>query len=378
MIKPWTEEEEETVRNFYVTEGMDYLCETLGRSYDSVQKKVKKIKDSPLKPEDYQGSITFTREECGLLPKKETKLRPVDLIEELKVKLSELPKTDIKVSTYKPKEGDTLIVHFTDWHIGRIVRNEDGKEIYNIEVFKERVNKLLIEILTLLDQYIIKGTPIKDVVILSTGDIVDGMGIFASQESVSETSPPFQIMLAVEVIQNFILALLKRKLNVTMQAVRGNHGEIRGDKGKAKDPNANWDFMLYLVLDFWAKAIIKDSNITIHYSELDYLNLSIQGWKYHIRHIAPQQGETAAGKAKFLGWARKHNCDVIVSGHYHHYSIGDKLGITIIKGGSLVGSDEYTEQLAEEAEPIQLIWGCSKNRPVTFAYAIDIGERKVR
>ena len=375
MIKPWTEEEEETVRNLYVTEGMDYLCETLGRSYDSVQKKVKKIKDSPLKPEDYQGSITFTREECGLPPKKETKSRPVGLIEELKVKLSELPKTDIKVSTYKPKEGDTLIVHFTDWHIGRIVKNEDGKEIYDVKIFKERVGKLLSEILTLLDLYIVKGTPIRDVVIISTGDILDGMGIFASQESVSETSPPFQVMLAVEVIQNFILSLTGRNLSVSFYGVKGNHGEIR-EGGKAKDPNANWDLMLYLILQFWAKAIIKDGNITIHYSELDYLNLTVQGWKYHIRHIAPQQSDTPASKAKFLGWARKHNCHALVYGHYHHYGIGDRSGVTVIRGGSLTGSDEYSEQLAEESEPIQLMWGCSKNRPVTFIYAIDLGQRK--
>ena len=308
--------------------------------------------------------------------KKRSKTKPIDLIEELRTGLYNLPKKDIKVSTSKPKDGDTLIVHFTDWHIGRIVKNEDGNEIYDIEIFKERVDQLLSEILTLLDLYITKGTPIKDVVILSTGDILDGMGIFASQESVSETSPPFQVMLAVEVIQNFILSLTKRNLSVSFYGVRGNHGEIRERGGKAKDPNANWDLMLYLILKFWSDTIIKDGNITINYSELDYLNLTVQGWKYHIRHIAPQQSDTSAGKAKFLGWARKHNCNVLIYGHYHHYGIGDRSGVTVIRGGSLTGSDEYSEQLAEESEPIQLIWGCSKNRPVTFMYAIDLGRRK--
>jgi len=316
------------------------------------------------------------KQEPKEIKEKKTPISAV-IIQTLKDELSKVTPLERKQKTTKLiKEGDTLIVHFTDWHIGRLVRDEAGKELYNADIFKERVNTLLEEILSLLDEYITKGTPIKDVIIISTGDILDGMGIFASQETQSEMAPPFQVMLGAEVIQKFILALLKRKLTVTLQGVRGNHGEIRGDKGKTKDPNANWDMMLYLVLDFWAKTILKDNRVSVHYSELDYLNFVVQGWNYHIRHIAPQQSETSAGKAKFLGWARKHNSDVIVSGHFHHYSITDRSGITVIKGGSITGADEYSEQLAEEAEPLQLIWGCSKHRPVTFMYAIDLGERK--
>jgi len=274
------------------------------------------------------------------------------------------------------KEGDTLCIDFSDWHLGRLVRDEEGKELYNEKIFEERINVLLNEILTLLDDYISKGTPIKDVVIISTGDILDGMGIFASQETVSEMSPPLQVMKATEVIKNFIVALLNRKLNVNFYGTKGNHGEIRGESGKQKDPEANWDLMLYLILDFWAKTILKNEKVKIHYSELDYLNFEIQGWKYHIRHLAPRDADTPSGKAKFLGWAKKHGCQVIVSGHWHHYLITDRSGITVIRGGSVSGIDDLAERMAEESEPIQLIWGCSKNRPVSFMYAIDLGERK--
>ena len=274
------------------------------------------------------------------------------------------------------KKGDTLCVDFSDWHLGRLVRDEGGNELYNEKIFEERINVLLNEILTLLDDYISKGTPIKDVAIISTGDILDGMGIFASQETVSEMSPPLQVMKATEVIKNFILALLNRKLTVNLYGVKGNHGEIRGEGGKQKDPEANWDLMLYLILDFWAKTILKDKKVQIHYSELDYLNFEIQGWKYHIRHLAPRDADTPSGKAKFLGWAKKHGCQVIVSGHWHHYLITDRSGITVIRGGSVSGIDDLAERMAEESEPIQLIWGCSKNRPVSFMYAIDLGKRK--
>lgn len=279
----------------------------------------------------------------------------------------------IKVS--KKKQGDTLIIHITDWHVGRIVKDERGQIVYDEKIFREKIDKFCCELLKLLDKYITKGTPISEVKIISTGDILDGSGIFASQEAVSELSPPFQVMVAIEVIQKLILSLLKRNLPVEFFGVKGNHGEIRIN-GKSRDPNANWDLMLYLLLDFWARNIVKKKTLKINYSELDYLNFEIRGWKYHARHKAPQQSETAAGKAKFLGWARQHNFDVLVYGHYHHWGVFDRSRITIFRGGALTAGDEFAETLAEESEPIQLLWGTTEHRPATFIYPIDLGKKE--
>lgn len=281
----------------------------------------------------------------------------------------------IKIS--KKKQGDTLIIHITDWHVGRIVKDERGNIIYDEKIFREKIDKFCYELLKLLDKYITKGTPISEVKIISTGDILDGSGIFASQEAVSELSPPFQVMVAIEVIQKLILSLLKRKLPVEFFGVKGNHGEIRVN-GKSRDPNANWDLMLYLLLDFWAKNIVKKKNLKINYSELDYFNFEIRGWKYHARHKAPQQSETAAGKAKFLGWARQHGFDVLVYGHYHHWGVFDRSRITIFRGGALTAGDEFAETLAEESDPIQLLWGTTEHRPATFIYPIDLGKKEKR
>jgi len=360
-MKKWTKEELKIVDNLK-QEGKTIreMAGLLNRSYDSVDRKYRLSKSQYLIP-----------------PKKDKVNLSKLIIESLKEELSQFsPAKFIPHSNQIDKVGDTLVIHFADWHVGRLVRDEDGNELYNEKIFQERIEILLNEILTLLDEYISKGTPIKNVVIISTGDILDGMGIFSSQETVSEMSPPLQVMGAVKVIKNFILALLQRKLNVNFYGVKGNHGEIRGEGGQQKNPEANWDLMLYLILDFWAKTILKNNKVNIHYSELDYLNFEIQGWKYHIRHLAPRDADTPSGKAKFLGWAKKHGCQVIVSGHWHHYLFTDRSGITVIRGGSIPGIDDLSERMAEEAESIQLIWGCSKNRPVSFMYAIDLGERK--
>lgn len=360
MGKKWTVNDLKLLKKLANKMSIREVANVMNRSYCSVEKKA------------HREGIFFPTFFENKAKQKDTK--NTDLIYALKEELSEFKEKMVVNSNKIVKSGDTLMIQFTDWHVGKVVKNEIGNEIYNETIFKERINLLLAEMLTLLDSYIRKGTPIKDVVIMSTGDILDGQGIYASQEVNSEMSPPFQVMLAIGIIQKFILALLERDLTVTFYGVKGNHGEIR-EGGKSKDPNANWDLMLYLILDFWVKSFIKKEKIQIYYSELNYLNFEVRGWKYHIRHIAPIQTATSAGKAKFLGWARKHQCDVVVYGHYHHWGISDRSGITVFKGGSVVGIDELAERMAEQSEPIQLIWGCSKNRPLSLFYPVDLGRR---
>lgn len=316
-------------------------------------------------------------------PKKVEKSYKNDFYDTYTGMLYELKTYMSRVEPYKTpkystkKKGDTLNVHITDWHVGRNIKDEHGNLIYDVNTFSKMVDIFCFELLKLLDKYISKGTPITNVNIISTGDICDGAGIFATQETVSELSPPFQVMVASEKIQKLILSFLNRKLSVNFYGVKGNHGEIRVN-GKNKDPNANWDLMVYLMLDFWAKKIVKSAKIKIEYSELDYLNFVNRGWNYHIRHIAPKQSETASGKAKFLGWANRHDFSVLVYGHLHHWGAWDRSKKTIIRGGALTAGDEFAETLAEESEPIQLVWGCNESRPVTFIYPIDLGQKEKR
>lgn len=306
--------------------------------------------------------------------KKQFTERYTDMICSLKEILSEV--TPLPKPKYsKNQVGDTLNILLSDWHIGREIKDENGVVVYNTDIAEKQVNAFTNEALKLSDKYISKSTKIQEVNIIAAGDMLDGMGIFSTQESMSEYAPPFQVMRGIEYIQKIILAYRQRGFKVNFYGVKGNHGEIRFN-GKSKDPNANWDLMLYLMLEFWAKSVVKDNMISIQYSELDYLNFDVRGWTYHVRHKAPAQSETPSGKAKFLGWVKKHKCDLVMYGHYHHYGINDRSGITIIRNGALTAGDEFAESLAEESEPVQLVFGCNENRPVTFIYPIDLGTRK--
>jgi len=620
------------------------------------------------------------------------------IIEALKEELSETKSYSSAIPDKVDLKGDTLVIQLTDLHAGKIVKNQEGEVVYNEKVFRERIDKLCSQVLKLLDNNIAKGVQIKDVVILSTGDLANGEGIYATQPYEQEIAPPAQVMLVVEVIKGLITSLLERKLSVSFYGVRGNHGRcfdketklltingyksydtikegdliptwnieknkleikpinkieifrkepnmmviedkhrnlsvtpdhemlvydykyrihkhpasealtkyqeiphyikskkkdksnisdnklrllgwiltdggidkygyisiyqskeinipdikflldslnisykehirqrniksicgrlllkppkpehcfkihtkdshnltkilptkyiqswmfklsdrqvkvlldtmIRGDgnikqnliqkngikrqqeaviwgnkeflellqgllvthgipctvnkqttrnhyylqikrsenyfiepktiktvayndiawcvnvdnhtvftqrkgkplvsgnTGKDTDVASNWDVMIYMILDFWAKGVLKNPKLFIKYAETEHLVIKIRGHGYLLRHIAPEQVDSPAGRVKINEWARQHDIEAVVYGHYHHFGIFDCDGIRVFRGGSIVGADSLSESMAKHSEPIQILWGVNEHRVSTFIYAVDLGKK---
>jgi predicted phosphodiesterase len=307
------------------------------------------------------------------MEKKEINQKEVNkiLMSSLREQLSETKpykSADLKISG----KGDSLVIHLTDLHAGKIVKDQEGKTIYNEDIFKYRMDRLCEQILKLLDNHIKRGIPIVEVVIISTGDNANGENIYATQAYEQELAPPYQVMLVVEVISKLITSLLDRNLNVSFYGIRGNHGRL----SKEANPADNWDSMIYLILDYWSKFVLKNSHLQIKYADTEYLTFEIRKHKYMIRHIAPEQPDTPAGRVKFNEWARTYKAEGIVYGHWHHFGLFDVDGIRVFRGGSIIGGDSLSESMAKSSEPIQCIWGVNEHRVSTFFYAVDLNEYK--
>ena len=341
------------------------IAKLMGISYDAIEC-AKRRYGIKIKPKI---SPYIEREESEEpIEKEELTRKAIDkiIVQNLKKELKDVPK--ITIAKSKNKKGDTLVIHLTDWHAGKLVKNQDGTIIYDETVFKARTEVFCEQILKLLDNNIKQGVNITDVVILSTGDNANGENIYETQAYEQEIAPPKQVMLVVKAMQALITSLLDRKLAVRFYGVKGNHGRLAKDA----DPSANWDLMIYLVLDYWAKLVIKSPKLFIKYAETDYLTCVIRGHKYMIRHIAPESADAPSGRVKFNEWARLHGVDGIVYGHYHHFGVCDVDGIRVFRGGSVVGPDSLSDSMAKSAEPIQLIWGVNEDRTMTFVYAVDL------
>jgi predicted phosphodiesterase len=359
----WTEDKIKLIK-VYIEEGLTIMqiAEKMKLSYKQVEHAIHK---NGLRS---QSVYTQPKEEKALKPKEVDKL----IIQTLKTELQTTIPYKASPETKVDKKGDTLVIQLTDLHAGKMVKDQEGTVIYDEKIFRIRIDRLCEQILKLLDHNITKGVPIHDVVILSTGDLANGEGIYATQAYEQELAPPRQVMLVVDVIKKLIVSLLARKLSVRFYGIRGNHGRT----GKDTDIASNWDLMIYLILDFWAKEVLKSPLLQVRYAETEQMTFDIRGHQYLVRHIAPEQADSPAGRVKINEWARKHNASAIVFGHYHHFGLSDVDGIRVFRGGSTVGGDSLSESMAKHSEPIQLVWGVNEHRVSTFFYAVDLGEKQ--
>ena len=315
--------------------------------------------------------VKFTSQTEKQEPKSKKENLSAMIIQSLKEELANVKPYKSAIQTKVDNKGDTLVIQLSDLHAGKIVTDQEGNVIYDENIFRTRIDILCEQILKLLDNNISKGVPIKDVIILSTGDQANGENIYATQAYEQELAPPKQVMLVVDVITKLITSLLNRKLNVTFYGVRGNHGRT----GKDTDVTSNWDAMIYMILDFWARLVLKNPKLQIKFAETEHMVLDIRGHGYLIRHICPEQCDSPAGRAKINEWARRHKVEAIVYGHWHHFGLNDVDGVRVIRGASLVGGDSLSESMAKHSSPMQLVWGVNEARVTSFFYAVDLGEK---
>jgi predicted phosphodiesterase len=366
MNNAWNEKEIKYIKDNYNSYTIRELANFLKRSYESVEHKIRAlglIKKSAPRP---------IQNEIELPPKKESKDLDKIIIQTLKDELDDVTPYIASKQSKVDIKGDTLVIQLTDLHAGKIVKNQEGELIYNEIIFRNRINRLCEQTLKLLDNNISKGVPINDVVIISCGDLANGEGIYLTQAYEQEIAPPKQVMLVVDVISKLIVSLLERKLSIKFYGVRGNHGRT----GKDTDVTSNWDLMIYMILDFWSKFVLKNPKIEIKYTETEYLKFDIRGHGYLIRHIAPEQVDSPAGRVKINEWARRYEVKGICYGHYHHAGIFDCDDVRVFRGGSTVGGDSLSDNMAKHSEPIQVIWGVNEARVSTFIYLVDLGEKK--
>jgi len=362
MAKEWgTQDLEQLDRLIRDGHNDSSIARIMGRTIGSVEHQTRgtrpKCQRECKSQESYQG---MNEEESSFIDKMNEHLKSL--------KSYKLKRKDRK----PPKNGDTLVVHLTDFHAGKIVKDQDGT-IYDENIFRNRIEHLCLNILKILDNNISKGVPITDVVIIATGDLTNGEDIYATQAYEQEMPPPKQVMLCVDVLIQLMLAFVDRKLPVSFYGVRGNHGRT----GKETDPTSNWDIMIYKILDFWVETQKLSNKVIVDYAEnTEALNFKIRGHNYLAMHRAPEQGGTPSGRVKFNAWARANEAKAVVYGHFHHFSVDDVDGVRVFRGGSTVGGDGLSESMAKYSEPTQCVWGVTDDRIMTFFYAIDLNGLK--
>jgi hypothetical protein len=264
-----------------------------------------------------------------------------------------IPRTSSISTKRQTGKKESLVICLSDNHFGRKIVDEDGIETYNFEIATERVMSTPDQIFAEMTRE--QLSRIDEVVILLIGDHVDGEGVFPAQEMLLEDHVAEQVKHCVKAFWLMIKAFRKKFPMVRVVTTRGNHG--RG----GVSPESNWDVMLYQQLELLVD-LEADPNLTIKNKYGEYNTFEVKGWKGMIRHKAPQQASTAAGAIKFAGWHGIHQWDFFCFGHFHNWGAMTWCGKPIIKNGSAMGADDYSETLAVHDGPAQVVFTVSEEK----------------
>lgn len=261
------------------------------------------------------------------------------------------------------KEGESLVVLLSDWHIGRnIVDSECNKTVYNIDKGIQRIEETADRVIGMFTQD--ELDKFDEVVVLLIGDHVDGEGIFPHHEMHITEHAAEQVLRCTKATWNMLQQFSEVFPLVRIVTTKGNHGR------SGSSPEANWDNMVYQQLELLVD-MTPDSNMTIKNRYGEFATVDIRGWKGLLRHKAPVQADTSAGIAKFAGWHGIHSWDFFCFGHFHHWGVFTWMGKPIFRNGSLPGGDDYAETLSYYDDPTQLCFGISEASTCTFVKPIS-------
>lgn len=251
------------------------------------------------------------------------------------------------IFTRVPKEAidTTMLVSLSDLHIGATIDNSWNK--YDVDIAAERLEDYFAEIVKINSK-----EKCKDVTVYANGDIVSGIIhpnlVISSKENLIQ-----QVMIASELISQFLTALSSEFEEVNFCSVPGNHSRLSTKLDSPLSERADD------LVEFYLKARLQGLD-NIHFDKGEKIDstihlINIRGKEMAVVHGDMDSESKAEALQKFCGT----ELYAILTGHMHHLRISDTRGIKIVQSGSLMGCDDFTVEKRIYGRPTQLITICN-------------------
>lgn len=248
----------------------------------------------------------------------------------------------VKVRPYKTGKKSMLVL-LTDWHIGIEFANSFGH--YSTEIAKHRAKTYLQEIYELQ-----KIHKCEACYVMALGDMISGH-IHPSVRLENRCGLIEQAKTAVELISNFLTALLKLFQVVTYTGCSGNHSRLIAQK----DQNLR-DDRLDLLIDWIISQLLQGQERFSYIAPLDTTLTKIDIYGREVVGIHGDYDTFGKPAIQNITSALHRYPWMICTGHMHSPAFSDLDGVKVIQGGSLSGSgDDYTVQKRLCGKPSQTI-----------------------
>ena len=248
---------------------------------------------------------------------------------------------------YLVNTGDKkAILQISDWHYGIEINNPWNT--YNPEIAKDRIIKLRDRVIDHIRDY-----KITDLYITNLGDLISGRihETIRIQNRIDVISQCLEVAeILVELIAN-----LSQYANIYYISTSDNHSRVEPKKELSLDLES-----LTRVIEPLLKARIeviqakqnKCNNVKFIDSPYgpDIATFNIENYKIGAVHGHKDSPKLVVNNVSLMTRA---NYDLILSAHLHHFSCDEQFNTVVVSNGSLMGVDDYAENLRVMSKPSQ-------------------------
>jgi len=280
-----------------------------------------------------------------------------------------------KVHVYKDAIGEEVAgLLFSDSHIGKLTVS------YNHKVFAKRLDKLRDSMFSIVEAHR-SIRPIKKLVIVFNGDIIDAESIYPSQsiDGISAKIIDQIFTVGLPKLTEFLYSCLENFEEVECYCQRGNHGRLNASKWSSSK-TTNWDTVMYKALE---ATTAQQPRIKWHINIKDWKSMfRIQGHGFLACHgdmirmyySLPDYGFSRQS----LRWANAYRSRIKLThflfSHFHSINTGKRFNdIMYYCNGSFVTDDVFGEEkIGVTSVPEQLLFFVHKKFGVTGRYPLSL------
>ncbi len=263
-------------------------------------------------------------------------------------------------SGFKKRTG---ILNLSDWHFGLEIDNFLNK--YNSAVFKERINKLVREVIWQINFF-----KLEKLCVVGLGDYISGLihNIIRieNREDVVMQSMTVAETLA-EMLDKFSNPLEDIYIPIDYYDVLDNHSRVTQNK-KESLPSESFSLIIRWHLE---NRFANSSLVTIHENEFDneICTFDVYGYKYLGVH---GHNDKITNVVQDMSLMTKRFYDCVFMAHKHHLITDETHSCYIYSNPCLSGVDLHSKTLRLTSNPAQNLFIVSEDDPIEFVRTIKL------
>lgn len=246
------------------------------------------------------------------------------------------------------------ILMLSDWHYG--VEFETYGNVYNTRICKARVHELGCKVLEYIKRY-----NLSELTVINLADMIAGR-IHLQLRLNSRIDVVTQIMEVSEIIAEFIEDL-SRHVKINYYEVLDNHSRLEPNKKEAM----NLESLARITSWYLKERLEQYSNVNISTDTRSFVDFKVRGFNIMAVHGDKDKPSTVA--SDLSRYTDKH-IDIVCTAHRHHFSCEEDNKTIVVCNGTLMGTDEYAEDLRLSSTPSQNLIIVSDENPTEAIHRI--------